>query len=1050
MDGQPSQNAQGDDTDGKDDDDGVIFNSVLVPGRETEFTITASQPGNLDAWIDLNGNGTFDTDEKIFDKLPLNAGLNQESFLIPAGAVATEQTFARFRFSAAGGLGPTGPAPRWRSGRLSGQHRAGLVVDLPDASEPQDFRLTLDNDDVVLINLDTGAEVDRQPIADVGTIVIAAPAGDNNKLIIDYAAGTIGVPIEFDGGSGGFDVLEITGGDLDTVRTVLIGPGAGSIDIDGDGNADILFANLEPIDTTTSTTKNLDVVFTAASVVDAILEDLNLPGDGQMQLRFTTQSSEDLFFSIPTESIRLTTVGGNSLVQIGAADSLFITPKIALAGQEGDEYRLMQSNVLPDNSEITLDGVELNLNDFDETIASLAGSGTVRLGAGTLTIGNDTSATAYSGSINSEGDLIKQGASSLSMSGSASIGGDVSVTDGTLLVEGSVVARGIVVRDGGVIGGEGSLLAPTIVESGGVLAPTSGVGALRTQSIDLRAGSVLRLDINGPTGDADRDQLLVSGDVALDGSILDVRFASPPNSGDQFMLIDNDGGDLITTRFTQGTAFIQDGLALHIDYFGGDGNDVVLRVAPLDFGDAPSSADTGFANSYPVTLSQDGARHGAGDLFLGTSIDDEADGTADAAASGDDTGASDDEDGVTLIASLVGTTASETTSSVVVHASGPGKLDAWIDFDRDGDWNDASEQIISSVDVTSGANLISFSVPAGASVSDTAARFRLSSAGSLAPTGLAADGEVEDYIVRLQDGDAGSGADVVIEPTEPGTTELLATGNDVVVRRSGTVLFKAPGVKTRGIELLGTEGDDTINLANLDAIFAGQVVGDAGDGADRLNLLGTGHNLDLTELAADALRSLETIDIRGTGTNRLSLNSGNVVALGNTANTVTVFMDPDDDLDTNDDGFEITGTDVVDGQFEVIATSGEATIKIRGTGWTNPINVFDVNNSNLVTPLDALVILNQLSRRDLLDGSVLDDPTSLQVFPNQFLDTTGDGLLTPLDALRILNHLNRISTSGESPSAIATSFAAAFPFEYNEDEEEDEQEVAVNQSPDIL
>ena len=44
---------------------------------------------------------------------------------------------------------------------------------------------------------------------------------------------------------------------------------------------------------------------------------------------------------------------------------------------------------------------------------------------------------------------------------------------------------------------------------------------------------------------------------------------------------------------------------------------------------------------------------------------------------------------------------------------------------------------------------LSFTVPLGASSGLTFARFRLSSAGGLLPTGAAADGEVEDYRVEI-------------------------------------------------------------------------------------------------------------------------------------------------------------------------------------------------------------------------------------------------------------------------------------------------------------
>ncbi len=82
-----------------------------------------------------------------------------------------------------------------------------------------------------------------------------------------------------------------------------------------------------------------------------------------------------------------------------------------------------------------------------------------------------------------------------------------------------------------------------------------------------------------------------------------------------------------------------------------------------------------------------------------------------------------------------------------------GSLDAWIDFNSDGDWNDSGEQIFASQALTAGVNSLSFSVPASAAAtSQTFARFRFSSAGGLSDTGLCVDGEVEDYEVAIYKG----------------------------------------------------------------------------------------------------------------------------------------------------------------------------------------------------------------------------------------------------------------------------------------------------------
>ncbi len=125
-------------------------------------------------------------------------------------------------------------------------------------------------------------------------------------------------------------------------------------------------------------------------------------------------------------------------------------------------------------------------------------------------------------------------------------------------------------------------------------------------------------------------------------------------------------------------------------------------------------------------------------LFLGFSVDLETNGQPNASASGD----GGDEDGVAFT-SLIDP---GQMATVTVTSSGVGFLDAWIDFNVNGNWGEANERIFTSTPLVSGANALMFSVPAGAARNTlTFARFRVSGAGGLAPTGTAADGEVEDY-----------------------------------------------------------------------------------------------------------------------------------------------------------------------------------------------------------------------------------------------------------------------------------------------------------------
>ena len=170
----------------------------------------------------------------------------------------------------------------------------------------------------------------------------------------------------------------------------------------------------------------------------------------------------------------------------------------------------------------------------------------------------------------------------------------------------------------------------------------------------------------------------------------------------------------------------------------------------VDFGDAPDAA-------YQTLLASDGARHVLGsNVYLGSCVDSEADGQPSVSADGDDLGAGamtfgtcavpgDDEDGVTLPANFV----TGENASIDVTANAACLLSAWMDWNGDGDWNDAGEQIFADQLLAAGINNLSVSVPGGAATGNTFARFRCSTQSGLAPTGLATDGEVEDYRVSV-------------------------------------------------------------------------------------------------------------------------------------------------------------------------------------------------------------------------------------------------------------------------------------------------------------
>ncbi|MCP4658764.1 MAG: hypothetical protein GY856_25415 [bacterium] len=169
-----------------------------------------------------------------------------------------------------------------------------------------------------------------------------------------------------------------------------------------------------------------------------------------------------------------------------------------------------------------------------------------------------------------------------------------------------------------------------------------------------------------------------------------------------------------------------------------DSATATVALLDLDFGDAPDSS-LGSGWSYPIRLADDGARHGMTGLRLGVAGDGEIDGQPSLRATADDQNGGDDEDGVGFLSSFGRCGGAQ----LEVSLTSTGRLDAWFDWNGDSVWA-ADEKTFDSLVLSAGTHALTVSVPCTAA-DRSFARFRVSTAGGLLPTGLAMDGEVEDY-----------------------------------------------------------------------------------------------------------------------------------------------------------------------------------------------------------------------------------------------------------------------------------------------------------------
>ncbi len=123
---------------------------------------------------------------------------------------------------------------------------------------------------------------------------------------------------------------------------------------------------------------------------------------------------------------------------------------------------------------LTGGGGAAGIEDDDETIGSLAGSGTVALGAQTLTVGANNANTVFSGSITGTGSLRKTGTGTLTLAASNNYSGGTTVADGTLVLQANeAIGQGPLTLTGG------TLVANAAIQQVSAL---SGTGAIQVNT----------------------------------------------------------------------------------------------------------------------------------------------------------------------------------------------------------------------------------------------------------------------------------------------------------------------------------------------------------------------------------------------------------------------------------------------------------------------------------------------------------------------------------------------------------------------------------------
>ncbi len=230
-----------------------------------------------------------------------------------------------------------------------------------------------------------------------------------------------------------------------------------------------------------------------------------------------------------TNTYAPTAISGTGAVTIANSGTLALATAGTWSGVttiDAGRLRGDATNVFSANSAVTVGAAgTLDLNGFDQVIASLAGSGTVNTNAsddsvgGILTLGGDNSSTTFAGAITGLGGLVKLGSGTLTLTGANSFTGASTVNAGGLIVNGAL-AGDLIANGGATFGGTGTVAGTATIASGARLAPgAGGVGTLTLGGLVLDAGAILDFDLGAPGDPTASDRIQVNGDLVLDGTV---------------------------------------------------------------------------------------------------------------------------------------------------------------------------------------------------------------------------------------------------------------------------------------------------------------------------------------------------------------------------------------------------------------------------------------------------------------------------------------------------------------------------------------------------
>lgn len=537
----------------------------------------------------------------------------------------------------------------------------------------------------------------------------------------------------------------------------------------------------------------------------------------------------------------LTNAGGLSKIGDGV---LVLTKTNTYTGAtsiSAGTLRADTTNIIAASAGLNISGGTFDLNNYDQTLKSLSGTGgAITTGTGLLTV-NSGADTTYAGTIRGDGSFYKQG------SGALTLTGDVALLDSASLLQ---ISGGSLT----VNGGNTVQVTQSIIDNGTALTVSNAGTKFITDSLSVgnatSSTNTLTVNNGGQVTVAEILSLGSSsnsvGNIVVDGvgSLIDANEVQVGYSAGSGSIALNNSGTLLTNQLQRGT-----GTNGSVNLGGGvlkaksDNNSFItgFSAGELVLGTAGGTIDSnGFSVGTDNILSGSGSltKAGAGTLTL--------------------TGLNSYTGGTVVSAGTLRITDAGTISSGGVNIASGASM--FIDGPSSGSYtfsNALTGAGLLEVDLLNNSNIFDFSSGAGNAFSGTVllgnSIFNLSGINTTALT---------DATLQLNNGNTtyvGSGTQNIAGLTLNGGALVFDNLTTGIVNTSGTLTLSAGSV---AIDPNAITNNASANLLLQDdgidfrLITAGNVVGSAG-------------NLTLTDLVGNPV--VDTADI---------IQNSNLVAIG--------------------------------------------------------------------------------------------------------------------------------------------------------------------------